>query len=277
MQRFTTMRLGVVSFLSCLALLLGAFTSTGTVSAHPVSAQHTHPQINVFEVAQSGGQCLDFRIEGEDFSANHHADLLVESDQGGDVSVDPDSVHVNGDGNFARDAEVCVSFNRFNNCGNFIDNPDFFCGFSLNPQEFCGNGFGFEPSQFCFPGTSFGEGFPGTGFGGFSPTTRCQPFPNNPNPFSGNPNSFPGNPNFPGNPTDHCRQNPSLFHEGSGFCSFQFSCGFQPVLVSRFCGFHFLPFCFRFGHHEVSLLLKAEDSRSGRGSNTVEITLGNFF
>ncbi len=164
MRRFTTMRLGIASFLSCLALLLGAFTSTGTASAHTGNAQRVHPLIHVFDAFRSGN-CINFRMEGEDFSADDRATLLAETGNGRDVFIDPRIVHVNGDGSFSRRALACVRFNRFEfeNCGDFIESPTFFCGFRLNPEDFCRTGFGFEPNEFCFRG-------------GFFPRSFCQPF-----------------------------------------------------------------------------------------------------
>src|SRR2546427_9192858 len=103
MRRFTTMRLGIASFLSCLALLLGAFTSTGTASAHTVNAQRVHPLIHVFDAFRSGN-CINFRMEGEDFSADDRATLLAETGNGRDVFIDPRIVHVNGEGSFSRRA-----------------------------------------------------------------------------------------------------------------------------------------------------------------------------
>ena len=344
MRRFTTMRLGIASFLSCLALLLGAFTSTGTASAHTVTAQ-IRPFLNVFDVTHFGN-CLDFRITGGDFSPGGRALLRAESPEGVDVSIDPGSVGVNGNGNFARGAQVCADFARFRSCGDFIDNPDFFCGFNLNPEDFCRNGFGFEPSQFCFAG-GFRAGAmlpsyqpppcppqsPSCMVPSNNPSSFHHAFPTNNPPPTNNPsptnNPFPTR-HFPGNPSPSfcpptlpecqpspacgsfnsfchprhfpspvCRSSHSFCHPRhfpspvcrsfnsfchprhfpSRFCRpfERFRCGFRPFSVFRFCGFHFLPFCFRFRHHTLTLFIAARDSHTGLLSNTVDIRFGNFF
>src|SRR3989442_14384951 len=96
MRRFTTMRLGIASFLSCLALLLGAFTSTGTASAHTVNAQRVHPLIHVFDAFRSGN-CINFRMEGEDFSSDDRATLLAETGNVRDRVIYAPFVHGIGD------------------------------------------------------------------------------------------------------------------------------------------------------------------------------------
>ena len=292
MRRFTPMRLGIASFLSCLALLLGAFTSTGTVSAHTVTAQ-IRPFINVFDVTNFGN-CLDFRITGGDFSPGSRALLRAESPEGIGVSIDPSRVGVNGGGNFARSAQVCADFARFSSCGDFIDNPDSFCGFNLNPEDFCGNGFGFEPSQFCFAGgfragsdqpppcppqspscmvpssnpSSLHHAFPTHHFPGNTPPPSCPPT------LPGcQPHHFPSSACGSFNSFCHPRHFPTRFCRPFE----RFGCGFRRVPVFRFCGFHFLPFCFRFRHHTLTLFIVARDSHTGLVSNTAVIRFGNFF
>ncbi len=258
MRRFTFFnKVGVASVLSFLAILLGLYTTTGTASAHSAQPAHSHPIINVFDVSRFG-TCLDFRIEGENFSPRHHADLEAESFNGGIVSFGPDRVRVNGDGRFATDAHACGFGRFFNNCGTFIDNPDFFCGVNLNPEDFCG-GFGFEPSAFCFGGGAFG-GFPG----------QCQFQCQFPGQFPGQcqfQGQFPGQCQFPG-------QFPGQFRGTD--CQFRLEC-FHRVRVDDFCRFHFFSFCNFRRNHIVELLVRAVDSHTGDESNTALIRFGLNF
>jgi hypothetical protein len=261
MRRFAFFnKVGLASVLSFLAILLGLYTTTGTASAHSAQPAHSHPIINVFDVSRFG-TCLTFRIEGENFSPHHHADLEAESFNGGvfnggfnggNVSIGPDRVRVNGNGRFATDAEACGFGRSFNNCGEFIDNPGFFCGVNLNPEDFCG-GFGFEPSAFCFGRSAFG-GFPG----------QCQ--------FS---DPFPGQCQFSGQFPGQCQFRQCQF---SGLdCRFKQEC-FRHVRVDDFCRFHFFSFCnFRFRNRTVELLVKAVDDHTGNGSNIAVIRFGFNF
>ncbi len=147
MRRFPSMKTGLASILSCLALLLGLYTTTGTASAHSAN----HPFINVVSGLDRVGNCLSFVLEGGDFTPNHHVALFASASGG--ANIDPDRVRANGDGRFATDAQACGFGEFFNNCGGFIDNPDFFCGTNLNPEEFCGLP-GFSGFQSCFTGSA---------------------------------------------------------------------------------------------------------------------------
>ncbi len=132
MQRFPSMKIGLASFLSCLALVLGLYTTTGTASAHSA----IHPFINVVSGLQNLGNCVSFQLEGGDFTPNHHVDLFA--DGGG--SINPDRVRADGDGKFLVDVTACEN-QQFSNCGSFIESTNF-CGFNLPQNDFCGlNGF----------------------------------------------------------------------------------------------------------------------------------------
>ena len=132
MQRFPSMKIGLASFLSCLALVLGLYTTTGTASAHSA----IHPFINVVSGLQNLGNCVSFQLEGGDFTPNHHVDLFA--DGGG--SINPDRVRADGDGRFLVDVTACEN-QQFSNCGSFIESTNF-CGFNLPQNDFCGlNGF----------------------------------------------------------------------------------------------------------------------------------------
>ncbi len=149
MRRFPSMKIGLASFLSCLAIMLGMFTTTGTASAHSSnSARHERPIINVFDVQRGFGNCVSFELSGLGFSPGHHASLFAESRDVGDASIDPSSVRIRHNGTFDRQVQVCFS-DQFSSCGEFIDNPFSFCGFGLNPDEFCQFG---NESTFCFNG-----------------------------------------------------------------------------------------------------------------------------
>ncbi len=271
MRRFAFFnKVGLASVLSFLAILLGLYTTTGTASAHSAQPAHSHPIINVFDVSRFG-TCLTFRIEGENFSPNHHADLEAVSFNGGifnggfnggNVSIGPDRVRVNGNGRFATDADACGFGGFFNNCGSFINSPNFFCGVNLNPEDFCG-GFGFEPSAFCFGGSAFG-GFPG------QCQFQCQ--------FPGQ-CSFPGQCQFSGQFPGQCQfSDPFRQCQFSGQdCRFKQEC-FRHVRVDDFCRFHFFSFCnFRFRNRTVELLVKAVDDHTGNGSNIAVIRFGFNF
>jgi hypothetical protein len=165
MRRFSSMKIALASILSCLALMLGMFATTGTASAHTAG---NHPFINASDF-QRTGECVSFVLEGGDFTPNKHVDLFVS----GGGSIDPDRVRADGDGNFLVDATACENFDEFSNCGGFIDTFNF-CGFNLPQEDFCGvSGFdcsGFfgstlksldcNPQQdpFCMPGQGNGNG-----------------------------------------------------------------------------------------------------------------------
>jgi hypothetical protein len=151
MRRFTSMKVGLASILSCLALLLGMYATTGTASAHTA----IHPFINIVSGLQRFGNCLSFDLEGGGFTPNHHVDLSARSF--GAASIDPDRVRTDSHGRFSVGVTTCGNF-EFSNCGGFIENPGFFCGFHLNDEQFCG--FNFEPNEFCFPDRFPGQ-FPG--------------------------------------------------------------------------------------------------------------------
>jgi hypothetical protein len=151
MRRFPSMKVAFASILSCFALLLGLYATTGTASAHSAA----HPFINVVSDLQRFGNCVSFRLEGGDFTPHHNVDLSAHASGG--ASIDPDRVRANGNGRFSVGVTACGNF-RFENCGGFIENPGSFCGFNLPSRDFCG--FNFEPNAFCFRGQFPGQ-FPG--------------------------------------------------------------------------------------------------------------------
>jgi hypothetical protein len=143
------MKVGLASILSCLVLLVAMFATTGTASASSAStARHVDPDIHVAFVIRAGTDCTSFLLVGHGFSSNSHARLFAQRLFGFGVFITPHSVRTNSRGEFSTGATVCSGAN-FENCGEFIENPFSFCGFGLNPQEFCQ--FSSEGS-FCFNG-----------------------------------------------------------------------------------------------------------------------------
>jgi len=161
MRRFPSAKVGLASILSCLALLLGLYATTGIASAHTTAS---HPFINVVSNLHRFGNCVSFQLEGGGFTPNHRVTLSARAFGG--ASIHPDRVRANGDGRFSVGVTACGN-QQFSNCGGFIENPGIFCGFNLNSQQFCG--FNFEPNQFCFP-----ERFPGQFPGQFSGCRQFQ-------------------------------------------------------------------------------------------------------
>jgi hypothetical protein len=149
MRRFTSMKVAFATVLSCLALLVGMFATTGTVSAHSTSsadpAHFVDPRIRVVFVIRAGNDCTTFLLVGRDFSSHGRVILFAEGVNDFNVRIFPRSVRANRDGNFDTIATVCADF-QFQSCGEFIENPFFFCGFGLNPNEFC-------QFESCFPGS----------------------------------------------------------------------------------------------------------------------------
>ncbi len=152
MRRFPSAKVGLASILSCLALLLGLYATTGTASAHTAR----RPFINVVSGLQRFGNCLSFQLEGGGFTPNRHVDLSARSFGG--TSIDPDRVRTDSHGRFSVGVTACGFGRFFQNCGGFIENPGVFCGFNLNEEQFCR--FNFEPNEFCFPQRFPGQ-FPG--------------------------------------------------------------------------------------------------------------------
>ena len=285
MQRFPSMKVGLASILSCLAILLGLYTTTGTASAHSA----IHPFINVVSSLQRSGNCVSFQLEGGDFTPNHHVDLFASA--GGGASINPDRVRANGDGRFLVDVTACENL-AFENCGNFINSTNF-CGFNLPQQDFCGlNGFsgacpfigsamralpGPEcPLPPCFMpsgpgmGGSGGTGGPG-GRGPGGPWSNQSPlgphFPQVPqvpqgplgSPGSQGPQGSPGPHNFmphhdcftnPGSPGCPGQQHNDCFRFPRPGCPFFHPpFRFHRVPLFNFCNFNRhgrFPFCFRF-------------------------------
>jgi hypothetical protein len=107
-------RIGFASAISCLALLLGLFTFVGTASAHTTNnARDVHPEINI-DNSQAGSfsNCVTISLSGSGFTASkgsHHNHALISArdDNGDDLSVDPSSIRVGGDGSFSESINVC--------------------------------------------------------------------------------------------------------------------------------------------------------------------------
>ncbi len=149
MRRFTSMKVAFASVLSCLAILIGMFATTGTASAHTASStRHVDPTIHVAFVNRAGTDCTSFLLVGEDFSRHSRARLFADSVNGFGAFIDPRSVRTDSRGDFSVFATAC-GHSDFQNCGELIDNPFSFCGFGLNPQEFCQFG---NEGNFCFNG-----------------------------------------------------------------------------------------------------------------------------
>ena len=268
MQRFPSMKIGLASFLSCLALVLGLYTTTGTASAHSA----IHPFINVVSSLQREGNCVSFELEGGDFTPNLHVDLFASASGG--ASIDPDRVRANGNGRFLVDVTACEN-QQFENCGNFINSLSF-CGFNLPQNDFCGlNGFSGvcpfigsamkalpcppmdpmcqqgqgqgnpcrspNPPSFCQQGQGQGQGNP------------CQS-PNPPSFCQGGQGN--GGGNFCQQHPDQCNQNHHRFR-------------FPRVPLFNFCNFNRqgrFPFCFRFFPRQfpISIGITAVDEHTGR-------------
>lgn len=116
------LKIGFASILSCLALLLGLFSFMGTASAH--SVRHIHPEISIdSEQASSFSSCVSTSISGTGFtpskgSHHNHALFSASDNSGGNLSIDPNSVRVDGSGDFSATVNICgISTSR----------PIFFC------------------------------------------------------------------------------------------------------------------------------------------------------
>jgi len=292
MQRFPSMKIGLASFLSCLALVLGLYTTTGTASAHSA----IHPYINVVSSLQRAGNCVSFVLEGGDFTPGLHVDLFASASGGGSIS--PDRVRAGGDGRFIVDATACQNF-AFQNCGSFIESTNF-CGFNLPQQDFCGlNGFsGFQTCPFigsamkplsgcvppwCYgPGGSGGLGGRGTGGPGLQ---GPQGSPNQPG--SQSPQDFTPNGRWTG-----CQQMDCQYNRGSGngnhgcqgnYYSQNSQGCFPRVSVFNFCNFHrhglsSFPFCFPFFRQQfpLQIVITAVDEHTGRQAHYSIGIGGNF-
>jgi hypothetical protein len=153
MRRFTSMKVAFATILSCLVLLLGMFATTGTASAHTTSSatpdHFVDPRIHVAFVIRAGNDCTTFLLVGHDFSSHGRVRLFALGVNDFDVRIFPRSVRADEDGNFDTIATACADF-QFQSCGEFIENPFFFCGFGLNPNQFCTASL--NESNFCFNG-----------------------------------------------------------------------------------------------------------------------------
>ena len=273
------MKIGLASFLSCLALVLGLYTTTGTASAHSA----IHPFINVVSSLQRSGNCVSFELEGGDFTPNHHVDLFASASGGG--SINPDRVRADGDGRFLVDATACQNFSEFSNCGSFIESTNF-CGFNLPQNDFCGLN-GFSQFQTC---PFIGSAMKPVSCGPMNP--MCQ-YPNN---GGGNYcQQYPTLCNQGGNGGgNYCQQHPDQCNQGgngggnycqqyNGQCNqnHQSQFRFHRVSVFNFCNFNRhgrFPFCFQFFRQQFPLQIDitAVDEHTGRHAHYGIGIGGNF-
>ena len=268
MRRFPSMKVGLASILSCLALLLGMFATTGTASAQTATI---HPFINVSSFSRFG-DCVSFQLTGGDFTPNHHVDLSAS----GGASISPGRVRADSNGNFSVLATVCGN-RAFESCGEFIEGPNF-CGFNLPQQDFCGLP-GFPTFQSCVIGSAM-KALQGCPNGMMSciqpPPTFCQQPGQLSNPKCHRPHGSMGpsgnNGGQPGcQPGQTCCQPfsnlPQCRNQGGHFPHHpQFQ--FHRVSVFDFCRRHFhqnFPFCFRSFPQEfaISFRITAKDEHTG--------------
>lgn len=110
MRLSTFTRKGLLGVISCLALLLGMVSFTGTASAHTASPAHTdssRPRISVFDVFETR-RCVVVGISGRRFVGD--ADLFATDEEGFHVFLK--QVGVNENGRFFTFVRVCGFFLR---------------------------------------------------------------------------------------------------------------------------------------------------------------------
>jgi hypothetical protein len=148
MQRFASMKVGWLSLISCLALLVAMFATTGTAQAYTASSAKTNvdPHIRVVFLTRQTATCTSFLLLGNGFSHDNAARLSAGSLNGFGMFVSPRFVHTDRNGHFSVIATACSNTN-FQSCGFFINNPFSFCGFGLSPNDFCTANVG--ESNFC--------------------------------------------------------------------------------------------------------------------------------
>ncbi len=108
----TCLKISFASVFSCLALLLGLFSLTmGTALAH--STRNIHPVISVdSEHVSATSTCVVTNLSGSGFTPSqkghhNHARLSASDTKSDQLSVDPDSVRVDGGGNFSAAVNIC--------------------------------------------------------------------------------------------------------------------------------------------------------------------------
>ncbi len=101
MRRYHTLKIGLASTLTCLALLLGLFTTGGTVSAAST------PHITVSAVSLASTNCLTFQLTGSGFSAHSTAELVALAPSTG-ANIQPGQVLTDNKGKFSTEATACV-------------------------------------------------------------------------------------------------------------------------------------------------------------------------
>lgn len=107
-------KIGLASVISCLAFVLGLFAFTGIAWAHSTNlARGVHPEINIDNSqVSSTSNCVVLSLSGSGFtpsksSHHNHALLSTTDDQGDDLSIDPSSIRVSGNGNFSETVNIC--------------------------------------------------------------------------------------------------------------------------------------------------------------------------
>jgi hypothetical protein len=289
MRRFPSMKIGLASVLSCLALMLGMFATTGTASAHTA---WNHPFINASNYVRTGA-CVDFVLQGGGFTPDKHVDLFVN----GGGSINPDRVRADDNGNFLVDATACENFNEFSSCGAYIVSYNY-CGFNLPEQNFCGLN-GYSVFQTC-------TGFIGSTLKSLGQGGQCQ-WPNQNQWCQGQGQNWNQGNNCQGqwcqggqgnncqwpNQNQWCQQNgyPNnggnncLWNMQQQWCQQNHHRNFQVPLFD-FCNFNFhnhrhefsqFPFCFQFFQQEcpLSIIITAVDEHTGHRAHYA-FSVGGF-
>ncbi|HEX6482405.1 MAG TPA: hypothetical protein VF043_26485 [Ktedonobacteraceae bacterium] len=120
----TRLKIGFVGVLSCLSLLLGLYSFTGTAFAH---SQRERPEIKVRpHVVEPEHGCVTVTISGEDFRPTtgpdnrNIAEFTAFDDDGRFYSVIPDFTFTDARGEFSRSVAVCGRFRHFHEDEFFI-------------------------------------------------------------------------------------------------------------------------------------------------------------
>jgi len=100
----TRIKVGFVGFLSCLALMLGMFTSTGVASAHSTQAAHSQTSASTLVNDKGRPRCQTFFIVLNRFNQREEDNSLF-GPSNGDVFL--------GGGNMDRMRHPHVFFRRF--------------------------------------------------------------------------------------------------------------------------------------------------------------------
>ena len=128
----TCLKISFASVFLCLALLLGLFSLTmGTALAH--STRNIHPEISVdSEQVSATNTCVVTDLSGSGFTPSqeghhNHARLSASDTKSDQLSVNPGSVGVDGEGNFSATVNICGLTLQLTNAGSH------FCAFCGPP------------------------------------------------------------------------------------------------------------------------------------------------